>query len=278
LIWIAVAVLLVATALYTSGTLHGLGPATEPSPSISTERGLSMNPSQPPVSAPSGRQSARANISAKPIYFGLPATGRLDAADQRDVWSFEGQAGRVVTIRVFSEKGGGLRPFAALAGPDGREVGSACAERGAGEARLQNLTLTASGLQSITVAACEGASSGPYRIELSLKPEATPIYYGSPVAASIDLAGDYQEWKLWAQAGDRISAVLATTGSRPLEAVLSVLDEGGAELASRSGCGADRRETTIDALRLPVSGWYSLRVSGCDKSTGAFQLTLSRAQ
>jgi hypothetical protein len=63
-----------------------------------------------------------------------------------------------------------------------------------------------------------------------------------------------------------------------LEAVLSVLDEGGAELASRSGCGADRRETTIDALRLPVSGWYSLRVSGCDKSTGAFQLTLSRAQ
>jgi hypothetical protein len=62
-----------------------------------------------------------------------------------------------------------------------------------------------------------------------------------------------------------------------IKPAMSLLDANGRELAAASDCKGSASEQTIQSFRLPAAGWYTIRARGCDDTTGAFQVTLSKA-
>lgn len=217
----------------------------------------------------------------------LPVSGTLDAVQPEQRWTFEGQKGQAVTIRMVTT-GGNLIPRLTLLGPDQRVL----ADQGADPAlrdrqsALSNIVLPTDGQYIVVAGQRQGMeiTAGTYRLALAvgtLSPQAAsaePVAYALPIRKVIQ-QGATDLWAFNGAAGDAISiTVLANADLKlnqkaPVPAI-SLQDAGGRVLAQATP--AIPEEAQIDGVILPRDGRYVVELSA--SSTIGYTLIIQRRQ
>lgn len=211
-------------------------------------------------------------LPAAPLPPGGAVEGRLSSTTLRQAWTFAGQQGDVVTLRVASDSRGTLSPALALYAPGGETL--ALAQAGPeGEAQIQPYALPESGLYTFSVTrrlGPLGGTEGRYRVDLMLEPAPAPatrlLRYGQVGRSWINASAPVEEWVFEGEAGDVIEAEVSVL-SGTLDPVLRLFGPGGAQLAA-----TDRDAGVAPRLRarLETSGMFRLEVA---RAAGAYGLT-----
>ena len=199
-------------------------------------------------------------------------TGSIATSGDYQDWKYSGQAGDIITIRMFEDGGASLSPYVQLFDPSGTRVSSDSSDS---EARIANYMLVFSG--TYTIRASGGTyfgTTGGYRLNLTLKPPAATLVYGQEAKGQIVFAGDYQDWKFSGQAGDIITIRMFEDGGASLSPYVQLFDPSGTRVSSDSGDW----EARIANYMLVFSGTYTIRASGGTYSgtTGGYRLSLNK--
>lgn len=253
-------------------TSPGTGPTLTPA-AISVAPAMTPRPSPTAMSTPpklTPTPSPSANPPPNVMAYGQEVISRITVPRGTEDWKFTGQAGEIITIRIFQEGSAALDPGVTLLDPSGKEITySGCQD----DARIQNYALPASADYRIRARSCSGA--GGYRLSLSVKPTLADMTYGQEVAGNIALTGDYEDRKFTGQPGDIISIQVLRVGSAALRPGVTLLDPGGVKIATV--CGSSSTGIAVvqnHTLRFP--GLYTIRATGCSSTTGGYSLSLTK--
>ena len=202
------------------------------------------------------------------IQYGQEVTGEIvNLGDYQD-WTFTGEAGDIVTIRMSQYGGASLFPHVELLDPSGTTVSS---DDGTPEGRIENYALAFSGTYTIRASGLYGNYTGGYKLDLELKPLPITITYGQEVTGQIALTGDYQDWKFVGQAGDVVTIRMSQYGGASLFPHVELLDPSGTIVSSNDGTP----EASIENYALTSSGTFTIRASGLyGNYTGGYKLDL----
>jgi len=248
-----------------------------PTPTVTEAITPSPTPSPAPSATPSPPPPASPTPAGVAIRYGDSVVGEISSPEELDDWTFSGEAGDLVTIRMLQEGSASLPPWLRLADPGGTELRTECQNAGPPEARIQNFELPFAGVYTITAAGCYGDSTGGYTLTLSLKPPPGEIAYGQTVTGEIVVTSDYDEWQFTGQAGDMITIRMLQAGGASLPPWLALIDPGGVDLRQECQNVATPTEARIQNYRLEFDGTFRIRASGCyGDSLGGYQLSLAR--
>ncbi|MCZ7545787.1 MAG: pre-peptidase C-terminal domain-containing protein [Anaerolineae bacterium] len=222
-------------------------------------------------------------LTAQPITCGDQFEDSLEEEDWLDLWSFAGQEGAQVTIRMDRSSGSSLRPALILVAPDGAVV----AEHNPNSyyALLNNVTLPQSGIYTVWATRygqAAGSTTGGYRLGLACQNTASLIC-GKTQSGRITNTDYYDYWEFTANAGDYISITMYPDPSTPaLDPYLELYRS--SDLTSYLVYDDDEGDgiaAAIDYL-IPESGSYTIRArrygssGGASGSTeGEYQITLT---
>ncbi|MBE2184913.1 MAG: hypothetical protein IAE89_15900 [Anaerolineae bacterium] len=245
------------------------------------------------------------SLTPTPVYADLGAymgafdgsgqvTGDLISSFDREIWSFNGDAGSIITLAASGESGN-LDPAVALYDPAGRIVAMDDDAGDGNKAQLANIRLTEEGIYYAQVFGDTGA--GSYRLALTFGMQAllaatvmptitptfavgmvTPQAAGSgelladhvPVLGRIETPDDFQRYLFEARPGGVFTiAAGPTAGSRLLPHIQLVNPTGEVvfEQAARGDAGGD---ALIPAITVIEGGIYSLFVTSDANSTGDY--------
>jgi hypothetical protein len=218
---------------------------------------------------------------------GSPVSGTLDAVQPEQRWTFEGQKGQAVTIRMVTT-GGNLIPRLTLLGPDQRvladqEAVPALQDK---QSALADFVLPADGQYVVVAGQRQGleVTAGTYRLVLAvgaLSPQAAsaePVVYALPIRKVIQ-RGATDLWAFNGAAGDAISITVLANADLKLNQkaqvpAISLQDAGGRVLAQATP--AIPEEAQIDGVILPLDGRYVVELSA--SSTTGYTLIIQRRQ
>ncbi len=248
-------------------------------------------------------------ITPTPVYADLGAymgafdgsghvTGDLISSFDREIWSFNGDAGSIITLTASGESGN-LDPAVALYDPAGRII-AMDDDTGAGNnSMLANVRLPEEGIYYAQVFGDTGA--GTYALTLlfgeqsqtaaTVMPTITPTFATgmvtprpaangellldhAPVIGRIETPDDFQRYVFEAQPGDVFTiAVGPVQGSRILPHVQLVNPTGEVvfEQAARGDAGGD---ALIPAVGVVEGGIYSVFVTTDANSTGDYFIAM----
>lgn len=235
--------------------------------------------------------------AAAPILYGEVATGTITEEDSQHAYSFEGQAGDVVEIKLEAVQSD-LDPYLVLMAADGTRLGEHDdIDPGIIRASVINATLPASG-QYIIVATrfleAEGYETGDYRLTLDrasgAEPSAVPaqpagdhvLTLGVTVFGVLDDARYQEAWTFGGARGEVISLVMGRTIDQPggLDGYLTLQGPDGATLLEVD----DAHESVMPAIEgftLPADGTYTVTASrfgfANGFSTGEYTLILTKS-
>jgi uncharacterized protein YdeI (BOF family) len=220
------------------------------------------------------------------IAYGESVQGNI-AGQTPDVrYTFTGQAGDVVDIRMNRTGDGDLDPVLTLLGPNGQEVASDDDGGGSRNAYIRNVTLSVTGVYTI-VASHFGTSQGDFTLTLTLisgnspiGATATPstgggnsITYGQTVQGSLTASMSEVRYTFTAQPGDVVDIHMNRSGSS-LDPLLILLGPNGQEIA-RDDDGGGSRNAFIRNLTLSAGGTYTIVASSFGNSQGDFSVSLT---
>jgi hypothetical protein len=224
-----------------------------------------------------------------PIY-NRPVTGGIVADDAGDTWTFDGQAGDIVSVRV-ARLDGDLAPTIQLIAPDAKtEVATAQAGADkADEALINRTILPVSGRYTVTVGRT-GSSTGGYRlvvervqtaIQASIS-SAAGITYDEQKTGELAASAPIRAWVFFGKAGERITVEAAPANGSKLDPYLYILTPDGKVLATDDN-GSGNTSARIASLLLPVDGFYGAVVTGSpiregDERFGGFTVSVQRSQ
>ncbi len=219
--------------------------------------------------------------------YGQAVTGGILNAD--DHWTFDGQAGDVVTVRM-ARLDGNLIPTLKLMTPDGATA-IASTQGDQGEAILDRVNLPTSGLYAIN-AGRSGDTAGGYRlmvervqtaVQTSIE-RATGIAYGEQRSGELTDKVPAQAWVFFGKAGERVTLDIAPAAGSKLDPYLYILAPDGSTLAADDNSGDSQTGAArIASVLLPTDGFYGAVVSASpirqgDERFGAFTIALQRNQ
>jgi hypothetical protein len=221
-----------------------------------------------------------------PIY-GRPVTGGIAATGQGSDWTFEGQAGDVIDVRV-TRLDGDLKPMLRLIGPDGgKEIASATGDQG--EALISRASLPVTGRYHV-LAGHSGTTAGGYKLVVSRVQTAVQaslgraegIAYGDKRDAELTADTPIRAWVFFGKAGDRVTIEAAPRAGSSLDPYLVLLAPDGSPLAADDNGGGNTVARLVSVV-LPGDGFYGVTVSGSPRQEdsqrrGAFTLLVQRDQ
>ncbi|MCC7446205.1 MAG: hypothetical protein IT324_02255 [Anaerolineae bacterium] len=219
--------------------------------------------------------------------YGQTVTGGILSNEDR--WTFDGQAGDVVTVRM-TRLDGSLIPTLQLITPDGATT-LARAQGDQGEAALERVILPVSGLYTIS-AGRGGETSGGYRLTVERVQTAVQtrieraagIAYGEQRSGELTDKIPAQAWVFFGKAGERVTLDAAPAAGSKLDPYLYILAPDGSTLATDDNSGdAQSGAARIASVLLPADGFYGAVVSASpirqgDDRIGAFTVQLQRSQ
>jgi hypothetical protein len=215
---------------------------------------------------------------AVPLSCGDHRSGTLSAPGQVDLYTFEGQPGRVVSLAVASTGGFSASPghsqglSATVFAPSGALVSTFSSNS------QVNLALSESGTYVVRVNATRLAVTGSYNLSFSCvvpapSPPAVPLACSVAAAGTIEAAARIDLYTFDGQAGETISLALVTTGGfsrfpgNSRSAALTLFGSDGTILGGVHSNGQA-------AFTLPADGTYVVRVNATNLSTtGSYSLT-----
>jgi hypothetical protein len=197
---------------------------------------------------------------------GQVVTGGLIPEDAQDVWTFDGQAGEIVTIRAEQTYGDGLLRLK-LSGADGTSLAASDPGSSFLGAEISSFVLPSSGLYSIRVNG-ELGDEGHIEYQLAVLRAQNPVVasmrtargiaYNQPQSGALAPGQGYQAWVFFGQAGERVGATVhpAGTGFAPAAYLIGT---GGRILQANASLitGVD---ATLPDFTLPDNGFYGLVV------------------
>jgi PKD domain/Beta-propeller repeat len=217
---------------------------------------------------------------AIPLSCGDHRSGTISAPGQVDLYTFEGQPGRVVSLAVASTGGFSASPGhsqglqAAVLAPSGTVVQTFSSNS------QTNLALSESGTYVVRINATRLSVTGSYNVNLeclipAFSPPAIPLSCGDHRSGTISAPGQVDLYTFEGQPGRVVSLAVASTGgfsaspghSQGLQAAVFA-PSGALVLTFSSNSQAN--------LALSESGTYIVRVNATRLSvTGSYNLSLS---
>ncbi|MBN1179269.1 MAG: PPC domain-containing protein, partial [Anaerolineae bacterium] len=201
-------------------------------------------------------------IEEHTIAYGETASAELTTDSPQAHWSFEGNAGDIVSISMVSPDGY-MDTFLELYDPNGNLLAQDDDSGGDLSALIGNVVLPESGTYRI-VARTYGGGVGVYDLSLIQVKEQT-IAYGQTLAGLLTEAEREDLWTFAGGEGDLISLSMVGLGDLD-DTCLTLYDMDGVMLVSddNSGKGNFAR---IEGYVLPISGTYRIAASAiCDWS------------
>ena len=202
---------------------------------------------------------------------GALQSGTIDAAGQVDIYTFEGQAGRTISVALASTGG-----FSPTPGSSASLELTLFSPAGTALAVLRsnsqsNVLLPDSGTYVLRVNARNLGTTGSYNVNVEClipapSPPAVPLACGAPRSGTIEASGQVDLYTFDSAAGGGISLALASTeGFSPNPG-----SSGSVELTLVAPSGAAvrtiRSNSTV-SLTLPETGTYVVRVSARNLAT-----------
>lgn len=218
------------------------------------------------------------------IAYGDTVEGTLDDSEAGVTYTFEGEAGDVVTIRLESDD---FDPFLVLLDEDGEEVTVDDDGAGSLNAQISGFELPEDGTYTIVVTSFSNRSSGTpitgdYVLTLAagdepvvVQSDGDEIAYGDIIEGELSNNAEGVRYTFEGEMGDEVSITLE---SDDFDAYLILYDEDGNELTFNDDFGGST-DSRISGL-LPYSGSYTILVTSFNSVTtgvgvsGEYTLTL----
>lgn len=242
---------------------------------------LSMLPEQAPTATAQGV-----------IAPGQTVSGTISSESERDGWTFGGNRGDRVTIRLNQASGSNLDPHVRLFAPSGTlEIED---DNGGGfpNSLINNWELRESGTYAI-VARGLGFSTGAYTLSFSLIPIATPtptpvppttvgpVDEGGPIASGQTVSGgisppgdDRDNWTFSGNRVDTVTIRLNKASASGLDPYLELIAPSGGRETENNDTGSSLN-SLINNWELRETGTYTIVARGYGSSTGAYALYFS---
>ena len=171
-----------------------------------------------------------------------------------DEWTFEGEAGDLVTINLMGE----FDTYLELNDPDGVRI-TYNDDGGQGRNSLiNNFVLPEDGTYTIISRGYSSSAQGSYTIELTVTERTVPgeLEYGSAVSGML-ISGIEDEWTFSGNEGD----VITITMNADFDTYLELLDFTDYQIAYNDDGGAGRN-SLISQFTLPITATYTIVARG----------------
>ncbi len=209
-------------------------------------------------------------------------------AGEEDRYTFTGEAGKAVTIRMDAAPGGWLDSYLELRSPDGATLITNDDRPGSLDSLIDNYVLPADGEYTILAYSFNHRSTGGYSLQISLGTPApaptvtpTPAPGGGPIAVgeirsgAINAAGQVDQWELTGAAGEWIALEMRPVGVSYITPYLELVGPDGG--IQRVGYASSNSwVAVIPNFQLPWSGTYIIRAAGAADTTGSYNLQAIR--
>ncbi|MEP7284675.1 MAG: PPC domain-containing protein [Chloroflexota bacterium] len=219
--------------------------------------------------------------------YGQKVTGGITPSDSNDVWTFSGQAGDVIDVRMTRLDSILIPAFKLTEMATGKEIGSAKADKN--EALLSHVILPSSGSFSVTTSGAT-ATSGGYqlsveRVQSALQANmshAEGIAYGETRSGELTKDISARSWVFFARSGERITVEAAPSDGSKLDPYLYLIGPDGTTIAADDNGGGGTKALIASHL-LNADGFYGIVVSGsplqqAEQRLGGFNVALKRNQ
>lgn len=236
-------------------------------------------------------------IGPQQIAYGDVATGSISNVQPERIFTFAGNRGDVITIRL-ERQSGDLDTVLALLDSAGHELAMNDDAPGPvpSDSRIEQFRLPASGMYTIVATRFQrgaGTTSGEFmltlrRIEMPVGATPTPagpqrIAYGQTVVGVINDSSPVVAYTFSGQQGEVVRISLARLNpADSLDPYLRLMDTAGHELAANDDAPSPADPTTTNAqisgFRLPATGEYVILATRFQETrgttSGTFALTL----
>jgi len=204
------------------------------------------------------------------ISCGQPITGSLSAAAQLNVYTFTGNVGDKITLRL-AVTAGSFYALLELYSPTGTNVGYSSSYY----TPSVNATLSAAGIYTVIVSDGNRSATGNYSLvwqKLNGPCNPSTISCGQPITGSLSAAAQLNVYTFTGNVGDKITLRLAVTAGS-FYALLELYSPMGTSLGSDS----DYYTSTVDAT-LTTAGTHTVIVSDGNRTrSGTYTLVWQMA-
>jgi hypothetical protein len=207
------------------------------------------------------------------IDIGDTVTGTLDSSTLTSRYTFEGEAGQVITITLTSED---FDTYLRLQDPTGFELAYDDDSAGNLDSRIGPYTLPDNGMYTIVVESFGGSSSGSYRLSLSIA-QLSQIEYTQTVEDSFTEGSFSALYNFRGQQGDVITISM---NSNDFDSYLTLSQSGQTSfpLITDDDSGGNLN-SLIGPYTLPSTGNYIITASSLGgTSIGNYTLRLNRVE
>ena len=232
---------------------------------------------------------------ATELSYGDTITGEITNENFAQTFTFEAQAGDIVTIEAArADDNSTLDTLLILNDPDGEQVARNDDFGGTLNSTIETVTLQQTGTYTIVMTRfleAEGISTGEFTLTLTLAEfdgsvpddtdtpttDATPLAIGDFVTGTIDAQTTEQRYTFEGTAGEVITLRTSATSGN-LDTTLTLLGPDGEEIASNDDASFTTRDSLLDRIELTADGEYTVIVGRFGDSTGTFDMVFSAAQ
>jgi hypothetical protein len=204
------------------------------------------------------------------LDYGQSVVEELAAFTEWHVWTFDGDAGEAVSIKLKAEQSD-LDAVLDLYDPGGhlRAFGNAAASDAAA---VEGFILPDDGRYRV-VARSANDTAGRYRLDLDRLESVGGgvISYSQPVTGTI-FPNEEQEWTVEAEEGDLLTFSVEALGG-DLDSYLTLLAPDGTPVATDDNSGI-RRDAMIEGYSVPVQGLYTVVAGAGPSVAGTYRLSV----
>jgi hypothetical protein len=221
------------------------------------------------------------------IQYGLNVSGRLDDANPRAAYVFDGLRGEVLNI-TLTTTGGDLDPVLALLNNSGALVTSRDDSAGGRDVRLENVRIPQTDRYYVVVGRFGyglGSTSGAYELTIERvgvsSASGSALRYGDTVINTINSLTPTLYYSFQAERGDIINVTMQRI-SGDLDTYLQIVNSEALVIADNDDVpGSGSLDASITALAIEQPGTYVIVATrfgqAAGESAGAFSLTLEES-
>ncbi|MBZ0279903.1 MAG: pre-peptidase C-terminal domain-containing protein [Anaerolineae bacterium] len=228
---------------------------------LSLTSGGAIEPTVEPTSVPGGSE----------IAIGGSVTSELEPGQDSTIYTFEGEAGQLITINLSSDD---FDAYVTLNDPSGFYLTSDDDSGGGLDSRIAVFTLPENGTYSIVVESFDG-ESGQFTLSLST-PTIENIAYGDSLSGSITAESSSIIYLFDGSEGDVITISLT---SPDFDTYLTLATTGDGFPLVENDDGGGGTDSHIGPYTLPSTGEYVITVSSYSSDvSGAYTVSLNEAE